>query len=446
MSSQTAETAPRFFYGWIIVFAAAVKGAFNVGSAVFASSVFLVPMQDDLGWSRTLIFGALAVRTLCGGLLSPIVGPMGDHPWAPRVALPIGSVLFGLSFMLVKWADTPVEYYLSYGVLGAAGLALTSNPILEGVVLKWFIRRRAQAIMWMQVGPPTGPMVFPLLLTLLIGAVGWRDAWMWMGIASVALFLPLSLLVRTSPESMGLLPDGDRPGQGPPLSAGSGRRGGPANERSFTRGEALRSRAFWLICVALLLSIIGLPGFQAHWVPYLVDIEFSSETAATAVLVFGIFSVTARFVWGYLTARYDIRKLMIVQALLAALGVLFLLSVQNVVMMYAWALYHGLTLAVFFQLQALLVVTYFGRGHIGSIRGVMFPFITLGSSTGPIVLGALRDWQGSYLVPFLAVVVTWTLAALLVVMTRPPQPVAEPKGEAAQAAEGQAETKAEAAS
>ena len=132
---------PRFFYGWVIVFVAAVKGAFNVGSAVFATSVFLVPMQDDLGWSRTLIFGALSVRTLAGGMLSPIVGPWGDHPWAPRVALPIGSVLFGLSFMLVKWADTPLEYYLTYGVLGALGLALTSNPILEGVVLKWFIRR-----------------------------------------------------------------------------------------------------------------------------------------------------------------------------------------------------------------------------------------------------------------------------------------------------------------
>ena len=435
MSSPTTQAAPRFFYGWVIVFAAAVKGAFNVGSAVFASSVFLVPMQDDLGWNRTLIFGALAVRTLCGGLLSPIVGPMGDHPWAPRVALPIGSVLFGLSFMLVKWADTPLEYYLSYGVLGAAGLALTSNPILEGVVLKWFVRRRAQAIMWMQVGPPSGPMIFPLLLTFLISTVGWRDAWMWMGVASVALFLPLSLLVRTSPESMGLLPDGDRPGVTPRPSMGGGRRTGPVNERSFTRGEALRTRAFWLVCVALLLSIIGLPGFQAHWVPYLVDIEFSSEAAATAVLVFGIFSVTARFVWGYLTARYDIRSLMIIQAALAALGVLFLLNVQNVVMMYAWALYHGLTLAVFFQLQALLVVTYFGRGRIGSIRGVMFPFITLGSSTGPIVLGALRDWQGSYLVPFLVVVVTWLLAGLLIFFTRAPQPLDEPEPEAAANAE-----------
>lgn len=429
MSSPTTETAPRFFYGWVIVFAAGVKGAFNVGSAVFASSVFLVPMQDDLGWSRSVIFGALAVRTLAGGMLSPLVGPWGDHPWAPRVALPIGSVLFGLSFMFLKWADTPFEYYLSFGVLGAAGLALTSNPILEGVVLKWFIRRRAQAIMWMQVGPPTGPMIFPVLLTILISAVGWRDAWFWLGVASIAVFLPLSLLVRTSPESMGLLPDGDRPDT-TPSAPGAPRRPSPPQEHSFTRRQALRSSSFWMICIALSLSIIGLPGLQAQWVPYLTELDFTPEVAASALLVFGLFSVAARFVWGYLSARHDIRNLMVIQALLAALGILFLLSVQNTVMMYAWAMYHGLTLAVFFQLQALLVVTYFGRRHIGAIRGVMFPFITLGSATGPLLLGALRDWQGSYLVAFLLVMVTWIMAAAIVFMTRPPKPIEEPAPEA----------------
>ena len=175
-----------------------------------------------------------------------------------------------------------------------------------------------------------------------------------------------------------------------------------------------------MLCLALALSIVGLPGFQAHWVPYLVDIDFSREVAASALVVFGIFSVSARFVWGYLTARHDIRNLMVLQAFLAVLGVFFLLGVQNTVMMYAWAVYHGLTLAVFFQLQALLVVTYFGRGHIGAIRGVMFPFITLGSAMGPILLGALYDWQGSYLVPFSLVIVMWLLAALVVFMTPPP--------------------------
>jgi MFS family permease len=397
---------------------AGVKGSFNVGSAVFATSIFLAPMHDELGWSRTLIFGALAVRTIGGGLLSPLVGPMGDHPWAPRIALPIGSVLFGVSFILVKWTNSPVTYYLSYGCLGAVGLALTSNPIMEGVVLKWFVRKRASAITWMSIGAPTGVMIFPPVLAVLINALGWRDAWLWMGIGTIAIMLPLSLMVRTSPESVGLLPDGDRPGD--LVANSSARSRGITNEHSFTRGEAVRSKSFWILCLGLTLAVIGLPGYQAHWVPYFQDIDFSRELATTALTVFGVFSIAARFVWGYLSSRHDIKSLMAVQAILAATGIVFILMVQNNVMLFAWAVYQGLTLAVFFQLQALLVVTYFGRAHIGAIRGVMFPFITLGSATGPMLLGALRDWQGSYTVPFTLVIGTWLLAGLAVYMVKAP--------------------------
>ena len=414
-----SDTSPRFYYGWIMVFVACVKGSFNVGSAVFATSLFLAPMHDELGWSRTLIFGALAVRTIGGGLISPLVGPIGDHPWAPRVALPIGSVIFGVSFILVKWTDTPLEYYLAYGGLGAIGLALTSNPILEGVVLKWFVRKRASAITWMSIGAPTGVMIFPPILAILISAVGWRDAWLWMGIGTIAVMLPLSLLVRTSPESMGLLPDGGRPGDS---ERGSSARGNSiVNEYSFTRREALHSKSFWLLSLGLVLAVIGLPGYQAHWVPYFEDIEFSRGLATTALTVFGLFSIAARFVWGYLSARHDIKSLMVVQAALAAIGIVFILTVQNDFMLFAWAVYQGLTLAVFFQLQALLVVTYFGRAHIGAIRGVMFPFITLGSASGPMIIGALRDWLGSYNIPFTMVIITWLLAGIVIYMAKPPK-------------------------
>ena len=402
-----------------MVMIAGVKGSFNVGSAVFATSMFLGPMQDELGWSTSLIFGALAVRTIGGGLMGPIVGPIGDHPWAPRVALPIGSVLFGLSFILVKWVDTPVAYYLAYGALGAVGLALTSNPIMEGVVLKWFIRKRAAAITWMSIGAPAGVMIFPPVLAVLISAVGWRDAWFWMGIGTIGIMLPLSLMVRTSPESMGMMPDGDLPDTA--KTGLSNRERSIVNERSFTRGEAVRNKTFWILCLALTLAVIGLPGYQAHWVPYFEDINFSRELAATALTVFGVFSIAARFVWGFLSTRHDIRILMTIQAVLAATGIVFILMVQNNVMLIAWAVYQGLTLAVFFQLQALLVVTYFGRAHIGAIRGVMFFFITLASATGPMLLGALRDWQGSYMVSFIVVIGTWLLAGLAIYMAKPPK-------------------------
>ncbi|MEE8518083.1 MAG: MFS transporter, partial [Dehalococcoidia bacterium] len=310
----TQPSKPRFFYGWVIVAVAAVKGSFMVGSAAFASSVFLIPMQAELGWSRTMLFGALSMRGLVAGMLQPFLGPLGDHPWAPRLVVPIGATLLGLSFMMVKWVEVPWVFYFWYGFVGALGMALISNSIMDAVVLKWFLRRRSQALLWVNQGPGTAPMIFPIVLTGLIAAVGWRDAWFWFGVGTIALLVPLSLLIRTRPEDMGQLADGEAPAdnQGP----GTQRR--PAfQERSFTRREALRTPAFWTLSVVLALGVFGTPGFQAHWIPYLRDQGFDAGLAATALTTYGLFGISSRFVWAYLTNRFTIRQVFVAQAFLS---------------------------------------------------------------------------------------------------------------------------------
>jgi sugar phosphate permease len=419
-TAERTRRRPRFFYGWVLVLVQAVQGSFAVGTAQFASSTFLPAMQQELGWSRTLLFGALSVRGLVGGALAPLAGPLADHRWLPRVILPAGVLLLGGSFILVKWVHTPLMYYLAYGVLGALASSLGGGGFLiDAILVKWFLRKRAQALMWSNLGPATGPLLFPIVLTALIGLVGWRDAWLWLGVGTVGILLPLSLLVRTRPEEMGLLPDGDLPGQ----QRGGATWGGASQvqERSFTSREAMRTSAFWMLTAAMAFGIFGVPGFQAHWIPYFLDLGFSMQTAASAVLVYGVFTVVTRFLWGYLSARYHIRLVLSAQALVAAVGVVFLLTIQNAFMLFAWAVYCGLTLAGFFQLQALLTVNYFGREHIGAIRGMIWPFSTVSSSVAPLVLGALRDWQGSYVGAFALVVATWLLCGALVFFTRPLQ-------------------------
>ena len=416
--STVSTTRSRgFFYGWVIVAAAAIKGAFMVGSAQFASSVFLLPMQAELGWSRTLLFGALSIRGIVAGALQPFVGPLGDHPRWPLVLLPVGAVLTGLSFMALRWIHSPVVYYLWYAVAGAVGMTLTSHVVMEAILFKWFIRKRPQVVMWVNQGPGVGPLIFPVTLTALIGLVGWRDAWLWFGLGTMAILLPLALMVRTRPEDMGLQPDGEaaRPG---PRSADPVARTA-LNERSYTRAEAIRTRTFWTLSFAMAFGLFGIPGFQAHWIPYFLDLGYSPELAATVVLVFGIFGVTSRFLWAIASARFDIRRVFICQALAAAAAAALALLINNVVGLFVWAAAAGLVLVSYFQLQALMAVSYFGRKHIGAVRGVMWPMSTASSAAAPFVLGAMRDAQGSYTGAFLLVSATWLLCALCLFLSRP---------------------------
>ena len=416
----TPRIKPPFFYGWIIVGAGAISGAFNLGSAGFATSTFLAVMQSDLGWSQTVIFGALSVRVLLGGLLGPVIGPWADHPWAPRVVLPVGSVFLALSFILLRWVETPFQYYMVYGVLGALGIAAQGSGMWQTLAIKWFVRKRAKALSWSNAGAASGPLIFPLFLTFLIGSMGWRDAWLWLGITTLIIVLPLSLLARTNPETMNMLPDGDTQ-EAQPSTTATSQRPPVVGEYSFTKGEALRSRSFWILTLAMALAVVGITGYQAHWIPYFQEKGFSLEVAASGVAVYGFFNVGGRFVWGYLAGKYNIRTMMILQGCLATVGVIFMLFIFNPIMMVAWGVFQGLNLAGFFMLQSLATAEFFGRGHIGAIRGFMTPFANGTRAVAPLLLGFMHDWSGSYTIPFLIVVGTWILAALAAVAIRPPQ-------------------------
>ena len=411
-----ARRAP-FFYGWVIVFLAALSSAFQTGGAHFTSSVFAGPMHDDLGWTRATVFGALTLRVLAGGLLGPVLGPLADHRWLPRVMLPLSAVISGLSFVLVTWVETPLEYYLTFGVLGALG-GLLSDGVLNAIVIKWFVRRRPQALMWANIGSPLGILVFPPIVILLIATVGWRMAWFWTGLGVIAVMMPLMLLVRTSPESIGLSPDNDG-SQGreqvysPPVVP---------EEPGLTRREALGTSTFWMLSMAGLMAMFGLSGFQAQWLPFMEDRGAGGQIGAGVLMIYGVCAVANRFIWGTASSRFPLRYVFTCQAGLTGLSVVLVLVVGHPWMLFVWGATQGLTQPGFYQLQALTVANYFGRDHIGGIRGMMRPFQTASNALSPLMLAALRDRQGSYMGAFSFVAICWMAVSALVFFTRAPRP------------------------
>ena len=418
----------RIFYGWYLVAIALVSGAFQTGVGIWGVSVFVSPMEEDLGWSRASFFLALTIRTGLTGLFSPIVGPWRDTPNGPRMLMLFGSIILGGSLIALKWVDNIWEFYLFFGVLGAIGTQGSGGIVTQTILPKWFIRRRGRAMGIASMGGAMGPLFFPITIFGIISLFGWRDAWLFLGVLSLVLLVPLSFMLRTNPEDVGLLPDGDRDhapdepstprSERPPQSRPRPSR---AYEVSLTGRQALRSPAFWLIILAFGLGGLGLQGFQANWIPYLEGKGFAAGTAAIAITVYGVFSMSARMLWGVLADHFMVRYLIVIQSLLTAASVLLLIYVIGPIMLFVFVIAFGLTMGGSFLLRPLIVANYFGREHIGAITGYMRPFQATTAALGPVVVALAYDAQGSYFWSFVAVMIGYASTAAVIMLAKPPR-------------------------
>ncbi|MQG10989.1 MAG: MFS transporter, partial [SAR202 cluster bacterium] len=169
-----------FFYGWTILFAAGSSMVVRNATASLTLAVFIFPMSEDLGWSRTLIAGAASLGGLVATVASPVVGWTLDR-YGARTILTVSILVLGLSTISLAWATVPIAFYLAYGT----GRVLFSSPLNIGpsvVVSRWFVRRRGRATGMLFLSHSLGMITFPLIAGLVIKYRGWEDAWIVLGV------------------------------------------------------------------------------------------------------------------------------------------------------------------------------------------------------------------------------------------------------------------------
>ena len=417
---------PKFFYGWFVVIASILAGAVQSGGSVWGASVFVSHMTDELGWARSAFFGAFTLRAVVGGVLSPFIGPLQDTRSGPRILMLLTGLTMGFSLMGLKWVDNIVVFYVLFGALGALTMIGGAEMLTVAIVPKWFVRKRGRAVAIASTGTAMGPLFFPFLVHGIITLVGWRDAWMVLGIGSMAIMVPLALMVRSRPEDIGLLPDGAAAPEPPPASGALRqtqveRSSAPRAEQSFTRRQAMRTYAFWLLVLAFFLSMLGMGGFHANWIPYFQDIGFSPAVGAWAATAYGVCSISIRLVWGLVAERFPVRYLLVVQALLTAVSIVLFLNITSVTTLVIAGASHGLALGGFFIMRPLIIANYFGRQNLGAINGILRPFVTLSGAVSPLLIAGMFDIFGSYREAFLLATLTWVLAAGVVFLAAPPR-------------------------
>ncbi|MBI4310469.1 MAG: MFS transporter [Chloroflexi bacterium] len=409
-----------FFYGWVIVVAVFVAEFVASGVGTFVTPLFFKAMTDDMGWTLTMLTGALTAQTLANALVAPVLGKALDRLGARPVML-FGAIAAGLGLLLLTRIHAIWQFWLLYGLVGALGLAEMGGFTGPVLITKWFTRLRGRAMAISSMGTTIGGVVMAPIVGILIASYGWRSAWMVLGIFVLTVTIPLVLAtVRNQPEDMGLRPDGDK--SGTQRAAGSR----PAKSRryagtdiSWTVKEAMRTRTLWILIVGLNLVNLAANVTVFSLVPFLTQQEGMAVTAAGYVVSMRLGASTmSRLVWGWAVDHFPMNWCLAAGFFARALTSLCLLLPfpVNVFSVIALSVLGG----GFQVLQPMAFANYFGRDHAGAIQGATRPFLIVSSLVGPLFIAFVFDVTGSFDLGFLVAGVMGLASACIGVFATAP--------------------------
>jgi sugar phosphate permease len=239
-------------------------------------------------------------------------------------------------------------------------------------------------------------------------------------------FLPSILLIVRAPEDVGLRPDYRAPPTQPAALLPTAPASPPVPETHFTRAQALRTRAFWLLALFTVFAYPVQAGVSLHQAAYLVERGLSPTTAATIVGAFSFASGCGSLGFGFLPSWLKVRHRLAAVGTLQAVGVLGLLAATATPEFYAAAAIFGVGIGGLLMLPPVAWADYFGRGSYGAIRGVALTFQVLAQAAGPLLSGVLRDATGTYVRSLECFAALSVLAVIAALLARPPAPLTAP--------------------
>jgi MFS family permease len=420
------------FHGWLVVGGAFVSHLLSYGVLTVAFGVFFPFMAEALQLGRGLLASVAAAARLVSAVLAPLLGPLVDRH-GPRGLMGLGVLSLAGGAVALAAAGNAWHVFLGYGVVMAFGSVALGELTGDTTVARWFVRRRGRALAVSTMGLSTAGIVIPLPVALLIGALGWRGAWLALAAVILALGTAATAVMRRRPEDHGLVPDGT-----PPPRAAAG---GPiaAPEVALSAREAARTPAFWLLVLSTNLAGLGFFGINLHLFSYVTDAGLSAAVAAAMITYLYTLHTVAKPLWGLIAERVHVRHCIAACYAGGAVGVLvLLLAPASVAGLALFGTVYGLTRGAQSFVTSLAWADYFGRRSQGAIRGLASPFRHLAAAAGPVVGGVLHDLTGDYRLAFAIFAAAFLAGAAVALAARPPGLSAAASAPAAPGSSGRA--------
>lgn len=377
----------------------------TVGITQYGFGVFITPLEDEFGWTRSQVSTALSFFAMSGLAALP-VGWLLDRVGAKPV-MAVSLSMLGVSLLLRPLMTELWHFYLLNALQFAAmpGAANITGARLVGI---WFAEMRGRAMGLTAMGANFGGIVFSSLTAVLIDALGWQSTYLVYGLLFCLLVPVVLLIVHERPHVV----SGQQQGGGATPSARPAVVG-------VTLAEALRSRAFYFVTISVVIAQLTYQAVAPQIVPHLENVGISRAEAAAALSVVALFGMSGKVVLGWFCERYPARYALMTSLGCQVLGLTILLLAGSSPFVWAFVPIFGFGLGSLGSVMPLLVQDTFGLKSFGTIFGVV-TFCTLGAALiGPPLVGISFDQTGSYQLAFSVIAGLFLVAAAVVSFTRP---------------------------
>jgi MFS family permease len=415
--ATTLPSGKKLFYGWVIVFVGFISQCIQ-GLIVQGFSSYADLLHTEFGWNKATLAGPRSVTSVQSSILGPVAGFLLDK-FGPRLVVGIGVIITGLGLIMLGTTNSLWMYYTA-NIVMALGLSLEGMMVMSVAVNNWFRRRATLAQSLMLMGYSLAGVIGVPLLVLLQTKLGWRHAALWSGIGVIAIGLPCSFLLRTKPETYGLLPDGVKPDE---VGTKDAERDHDI-EHDFTLSQAIHTKAFWFLGFEWAMCMMATGVVQVHIFLQLEQDVGLQRTAVALVWSIASFSnIPARLLGGIIGDRVPKYITLGISIIFMGTAVLALAMATSFTTTLLFAIPYGIGWGISTPVINSIQGEYFGRKSGGIIRGwlqmVGLPF----SIAGPVLVGYWADVQGTYKWAFIALaLLILTGAAASFITTRPKHP------------------------
>lgn len=393
----------RFFYGWYIVAASFVILFFNSG-ARYAFGVMMKPIITEFGWSRGAVSLVFFVNMTVFALALFLVGKLYDR-FGPRWVIIVSTLCISAGFVLTSFIHAIGQFFFSYGILAALGMAGTSVPMIATLTSKWFDKWRGLAISLSLSGNSIGQFALIPLISSFTVNFGWRSSYLYLGMIMLVVNIALALsVIKGDPGHLGLKPFGHEETAEKKASLA------PVNGIStFTKllppdrdlKQAMGTSSFWLFLVVMFICGGGDYFATTHLIPLATDYGISPLAAGNMLGWYGLMSLAGILLAGPAADFIGSKIPIILTFTLRICLYMLLLKYKSAMSFYIFALAFGFTHLITAPLTPMLIGKLYGVSHLGAITGLINSAHFLGGGFCTYMAGVIFDRTGNYQLTFM---------------------------------------------